>query len=85
MRSLKDSRQLGIDSVKYLQGLSTEVHSDPHISAQILAAIKFGADWQLKASEKNYRNRQKKEIKEIKSIINDYPDMDISNKGKRMA
>lgn len=60
MRSLKDSRQLGIASVKHLQDvdLLTEVIHNRGIS--ILEAFKAGADWQLRTSEKNYRVKHAK-------------------------
>lgn len=74
MRSLKDSRQLGIDSVEYLKGLHPRLHSDPKISAAILAAYKVGADWQLRTSERNYRNKQNKELNNLKREADEWND-----------
>jgi predicted metalloprotease len=60
MRSLKDSKILSRDSVEFLQKTSPKIHSNPDVASIILLAFKEGANWQLRTSERNYRNKQNK-------------------------
>lgn len=74
MRSLKDSRGLGIAQVDFVSGFigGLETDVDITISAAVMQAFKAGADWQLKTSERNYREKQAKAFKVLQADANDF-------------
>lgn len=69
MRSLKDSRGLGIAQVDFVSGFISGLETDVDItiSAAVMEAFKAGADWQLRTSEKNYRQKLAKELEVLQA------------------